>query len=150
MHLFVFVCCTLNYGNAVLFAILGFNRRLFAVLKKRHISPESALFVAPTFPVRYQGESCPFNRINQTRHNRRRFDLTPNKANYTIDSDMPKLEALQRFKPSEQIRSCAILQRLHHAITTACISRFSLLIHFPMIRSCAHMPIYSDLCQNPF
>jgi hypothetical protein len=121
---FAFVCSTLNSGKAALFAIRGLNRRLFAALKNGISSP-NRLYLSRPFSLYAIREKCThLTRFGQARHNRRSMDLMQNKGTLRLDSDVPRLEALQCFKLSGRIRPCAILQQLRSAITISCIRRF--------------------------
>jgi hypothetical protein len=63
-YLFAFVCCSLSCGNAALFAIHGFNRRLFAVLKTGVLATNQLYLSRPFSPYAIRGKCAHLIQIN--------------------------------------------------------------------------------------
>ena len=61
-YLFAFVCCALNRCNAALFAMRGFNRRLFAVLKTGVLAQNQLYLSRPFSPYAIKGKCAHLTR----------------------------------------------------------------------------------------
>ena len=118
-----FVCCTRIAQRSITTVNLLYAD-LFAIPKTGISAPNQLYLSRPFSPYAIREEVCPFNQINQAFSNLQRLDPTPNKESLYLDSDIPRLEALQRFKLSGWIRPYAILQQLRSAITMGCIRGF--------------------------
>lgn len=109
------------------FPVIQPNLALFAIHENSVTDPNQPYLSRPFSPYAIKGKCAKASQISPCRNNWPSMDLTQNKETVYLDSDIPKLEALQRFKLYGQIRNCAILQQSRNAITMSCIRRFCVL-----------------------